>query len=42
MAWSSTNAEAKLIHFDLAGRYSVRATKTADSSLPIAVHTKVS
>ena len=42
MAWSSTNAEAKLIHFDLAGRYSVRAAKSVDNFLPKVVLTQAS
>ena len=32
MAWQATSAEAKLIHFDLAGRYSVKAAICGEAS----------
>jgi hypothetical protein len=33
-AHSATSAEARLIHFDLAGRYSLKAASAASSSQP--------
>ena len=34
MAWKSTNAEARIIHFDLAGRYSVKACDAEEAVPP--------
>jgi hypothetical protein len=35
MARKSTSAEARLIHLDLAGRYSVRAANSAERPQPV-------
>lgn len=32
MAWKATSARARLIHLDLAGRYSVKAANTAEGT----------
>ena len=40
MASRSTSAEARLIHFDLAGRYSVKANDTGKTVANVAVHSK--
>ena len=42
MAWKATSAEAKLIHFDLAGRYSVKAAISGDASRQFPARRKVS
>ena len=36
MAWRSTSTRARLIHFDLAGRYSVKAANTEEPLTPLA------
>ena len=41
MAWKSTSAEARLIHFDLAGRYSVKAINSGEAAAHFAPHAKV-
>ena len=41
LACSSTSAEAKLIHFDLAGRYSVKAANAEETLRPVTAHRKV-
>ena len=40
MAWRSSSAEARLIHFDLAGRYSVKASNTGEAVAHFAGHSE--
>ena len=42
MAGKATSAQTRLIHFELAGRYSVKAANTGEVPLPFTVHRKVS
>lgn len=41
LAWKSTSARARLIHFDLVGRYSVKAANTGEAIPPFTAHRKV-
>ena len=40
MASRSISAEARMIHFDLAGRYSVKANNTGETAAYVAVHSE--
>ena len=40
MASHSTSAEARLIHFDLAGRYSVKASNSGEAAAHFAAHSE--
>ena len=41
LAWQATSARARLIHYDLAGRYSVKAANVEETLPPAAAHRKV-
>ena len=40
MALRSISAEARMIHFDLAGRYSVKASNTEEIAAHVAIHSE--
>ena len=41
LAGQATSARARLIHYDLAGRYSVKAANAEETLRPVTAHRKV-